>query len=168
MVFDFFKQRTSEGIEQLNNLAEASYKGNIGKGLADAAAYTKTSNAAFASGLAKSRNQLLQNLETLFTGISSEELLEELQDILLQSDLGVAVAEEVVEEVRSLRDSSSKMLKQDDLRSILRGKLIEALDTGKPGAIQFSTKDDLPTIIFVIGANGMGVSSVFSFIVINC
>lgn len=158
MVFDFFKQKTSEGFEQLNNIADATYKGNIGKGLADAAAYTKASNAAFASGLAKSRNQLLQNLEGLFTGVSPEELLEDLQDILLQSDLGIAVSEEIVDEVKSLRDESTKMLSQDDLRSILRGKLIEALNTGKSEAIHFSTDEDLPTVIFVIGANGMGVS----------
>lgn len=156
MVFDFFKQKSSEGLDQLNKLADASYKGELGQGLADVAAYTKASNAAFASGLAKSRVQLLQNLETLFTGVSPEDVLTNLEDILLQADLGIAVAEEVVEEVRALREDSTKMLSKDDLKSILRGKLIEALDTGKPEAVQFSTREDIPTVIFVMGANGMG------------
>ena len=40
----------------------------------------------------------------------------------------------------------------------MRGKLIEALDTGMPEAIQFSNSEDLPTVLFVMGANGMGVS----------
>ena len=158
MVFDFFKQKSTEGIDQLNKLADANYRGELGKGLRDVAEYTKASNAAFANGLAKSRVQLLENMETLFTGMSPEDFLEDLQDILLQADLGVTVAEEVVEEVRALRQDSTKMLKKDDLRSILRGKLIETLDTGSSGAIQFSTKDDIPTVIFVMGANGMGVS----------
>lgn len=155
MVFDFFKQKSEEGLEQLNRLADASYRGEIGQGLTDVAAYTSASNAAFASGLAKSRVRLQEGLETLFTGMSAEEALEDLQDILLQSDLGIAVAEEVVEEVRALREESTKMISRDDLRSILRGKLIEALDTGRTGSVQFSS-DDLPTVLFVMGANGMG------------
>jgi len=162
MVFDFFKQKSTEGLSQLNRLADASYKRELGKGLSDVAAYTKASNMAFASGLARSRVQLLQNLETLFTGVSPEEVLEELQDILLQADLGLALAEEVVEEVKTLRQDATVMLSQDDLRSILRGKLIEALDTGAPGAIQFSTSEDMPTVLFVMGANGMGVSAIVS------
>ena len=158
MVFDFFKQKSTEGMVQLGNLADATKKGELGKGLKDVAQYTKSSNAAFATGLAKSRVQLMENMETLFTGVSSEDFLEDLQDILLQADLGVAVAEELVQEVRALRLDSTKMLKKDDLRSILRGKLIEILDTESSGAIQFSTKPDVPTVLFVMGANGMGVS----------
>lgn len=159
MVFDFFKQKSKEGLDQLNTLADAGFKGDLGKGLVDVAVYTQASNMAFASGLAKSRVRLQEGLEGLFTGMSPEELLEELEDILLQSDLGIGVAEEVVEEVRALREDSTKMLSQDDLRSILRGKLIEALDTGRPEAIQFSTSEDMPTVLFVMGANGMGVSA---------
>lgn len=158
MVFDFFKQKSTEGMAQLGNLADATYKGELGKGLKDVAEYTKSSNAAFATGLAKSRVQLMENMETLFTGVSSEDFLEDLQDILLQADLGVTVAEEVVEEVRALRLDSTKMLKKDDLRSILRGKLIEILETESSAAIQFSTEPNVPTVIFVMGANGMGVS----------
>jgi signal recognition particle GTPase len=163
MVFDFFKQKSKEGLEQLNNLAESNYKGQLGKGLADVAAYTQASNAAFAKGLAKSRVRLQEGLETLFTGMSPEEALEELEDILLQSDLGVDVAEEVVQEVRDLREDSTTMLSRDDLRSILRGKLIEALDTGKPGTVQFSTSEKMPTVLFIMGANGMGVSRLSTF-----
>jgi len=156
MVFDFFKQRTSEGIEQLSKLSDAAAKGQLGQGLADAAAYTAESNAAFADGLAKSRNRLLNNLETLFTG-KSEDVLEELQDVLLQADLGMKTAEDVVAEVKSLQDSSTKRLGRDDLMSIMRGKLIETLDQeGFTQAIQFSTKPRVPTVLFIMGANGMG------------
>jgi len=156
MVFDFFKQRTEEGIEQLSKLSDAASKGNLGQGLAEAAAYTAESNAAFADGLAKSRNRLLNNLETLFTG-KSDDVLEELQDVLLQADLGMSTAEDIVAEVKSLQDSSTKRLGRDDLMSIMRGKLIEALDQEDfAQAIQFSTKPKVPTVLFIMGANGMG------------
>jgi len=155
MVFDFFKKRSEEGFDQLNNLADAVYKGNIGEGLKDLADYTATTNAAFANGLAKSRDRLKQNLELLLTG-SSDDLMEDLLDILLQADLGMVTSEDVVQEVKSLQASGQKFLNRDELMSVLRGKLIEALDTGKPRVVQFSETSTIPTVLFVMGANGMG------------
>ena len=156
MVFDFFKQRTEEGLDQLKNLGDAASKGELGKGLVEAAAYTANSNQAFATGLAKSRNQLLQNLETIVTGVDPEQQLEDLQDILLQADLGTQTAEDIVNEVKSLREDSTKRLSKDDLRSVMRGKIIEALQTEKSGAITFSDDSSIPTVLFIMGANGMG------------
>lgn len=122
-------------MEQLSKLSDAAVKGNLGRGLAEAASYTTSTNRAFADGLAKSRNRFLNNLESLFAngrfGLTlsgdGEELLEELQDVLLQADLGMATAEDIVKEVRSLRADSGKVLSREDLMSIMRGKLIETL-----------------------------------------
>lgn len=155
MVFDFFKERSQEGLDQLSNLADAAKRGKLGEGLADVAAYTRETNTAFASGLARSRAELLNNLEALFTGVSGEEILEQLEDTLLQADLGVSSAEEIVNEVRSLRQDSTKPLSRDDLLSILRGKLVESLQTEESAAIKFSTNEQ-PTVLFIMGANGMG------------
>ena len=77
MVFDFFKKRSEEGLEQLGKLSDAASRGQLGAGLKDAAAYTRETNQAFATGLAKSRNRLLANLESLYTG--SEDALEDLE-----------------------------------------------------------------------------------------
>ena len=156
MVFDFFRERTTEGLDQLSNIAGAAYKGNLGGGLREAAAYTRVTNEKFRVGLEKSRQRFMQNLEIIFTG-SSEDMLEDLVDVLLQADLGMATAEEVVAEVKSLQESSQKrILSRDDLMSILRGTLVEALDTGKPQPVTFSTDEKVPTVLFIMGANGMG------------
>jgi len=158
MVFDFFRERSKEGFDQLNTLAQASYKGELKKGLIDVATYTSQTNKAFASGLAKSRARLLQNLESLLTGVSPEEWLEELEDVLLQADLGTSTTEDIIAEVESLRDGSAKVLSRDDLMSILRGKLIEAFDydvgvsSSSSSAIQFSTDEKIPTVLFIMGA----------------
>eukprot|EP00536_Pseudo-nitzschia_multiseries_P015910 jgi/Psemu1/320938/estExt_fgenesh1_pm.C_9800002 len=200
MVFDFFKQRSSEGMEQLSKLTDAASKGNLGQGLADAASYTQATNEAFAAGLAKSRNRFLSNLDGLFGGVSTassiDELLEDLQDVLLQADLGVATSEDIVSEVKSLSEIKSEdgkdpeLLSREDLMSVMRGVLIEALDFEKNGddnaaviedepvevdndssdstpptpntitgasAIRFASKESkIPTVLFVMGANGMG------------
>jgi len=207
MVFDFFRERSSEGIEQLSKLTDAASKGNIRQGLVNAASYTKVTNQAFADGLAKSRNRFLNNLDSLFGSTSSattqDELLEELQEMLLQADLGVATSEDIVNEVRSLSldkkeeevaragDGKKKkeFISREDLMSIMRGVLIETLDLEKKekgkvittptttamsknddgndtttpttivgaSAIRFASKQDkIPTVLFVMGANGMG------------
>ncbi len=198
MVFDFFKQRSEEGIEQLSKLTDAASKGNLAQGLADAAEYTEASNKAFAEGLAKSRSRFLSNFDGLFGASKAdtlEELLEDLQDVLLQADLGVATSEDIVNEVKSLSEAKSEaeggkveLLSREDLMSVMRGVLIETLDfethndasattseddddndndnddaesspnsiTGA-SAIRFSPKDSkIPTVLFVMGANGMG------------
>mmetsp|Transcript_10611 Transcript_10611/g.13436 ORF Transcript_10611/g.13436 Transcript_10611/m.13436 type:complete len:510 (+) Transcript_10611:108-1637(+) len=165
-VFDFFKQRATEGVDQLKNLSTKTAQGKIIEGLTDAASYTSVTNANFADGLAKSRNQLLYNLDDLFNG--GGDIIEELEDILLQADLGTKTSMDIMEEVRSLRLGSTKIFTRDDLRSVLRGKLIEALETPSsadkkddvgfnPAAIQFAEiKENVPTVLFVMGANGMG------------
>ena len=159
MVFDFFRERSAEGVEQLSKFGQKAKRGQWGAALAESAAYTAATNQAFADGLARSRVRLLQNLESLVTGVSPEELLEELTDILLQADLGLTTAEDIVAEVQSLRADATTLLTQDDLKSIMRGKIIEALQsTGQSSAIQFaaSENDNIPTVLFVMGANGMG------------
>lgn len=164
-VFDFFQKRAKEGVDQLKNIGEKASKGKFMEGLADAADYTSTTNKAFADGLAKSRNQLLYNLDDMFNG--GGDFIEELEDILLQADLGTKTAMDVMEEIRSLRLDSTEIFSRDDLRSVLRGKLLEALQVKvsaedaetvgfNPQAIRFSKDENIPTVLFIMGANGMG------------
>ena len=81
-------------------------------------------------------------------------------------------------EVKSLREDSTQIFSKDDIRSILRGKLIEALEVKGDRRIRFegmdmvsegdddgeatdasasnegTTKTSIPTVLFVMGANG--------------
>ena len=174
-MFDFFRERSKEGLDQLSNLSTKAQQGKLGQGLVDVMSYTQQTNQAFALGLAKSRNRLLQDLESLLTTgavVSPEQILDELQDLLLQADLGARTAEDIIAEIQSLREDSTKMLSKDDLKSIMRGKLMEALETGQSRAIRFQERSDasnntttattasgpkhMPTVLFVMGANGMG------------
>ena len=82
----------------MKNIGEKTSKGKFMEGLADAAGYTAATNKAFADGLAKSRNQFLYNLDDMFNG--GGDFIEELEDILLQADLGTKTAMDVMEEVR--------------------------------------------------------------------
>jgi fused signal recognition particle receptor len=138
MVFQNFLKKTGQ---QLSEVAQASYEGRLGEG--------------FFNGLAKSRTMLKQNLELLLTG-KSDDMMEDLLDILLQADLGMATSEDVVNEVKSLAAIGQRLKTREDLMSVMRGKIIEALDTDKSGLIQFSEQEGTPTVLFIMGANGMG------------
>eukprot|EP01082_Thalassiosira_pseudonana_P005932 g5386.t1 g5386 contig2:440558-442225(+) len=162
MVFDFFKKAQTEATEQMT---------------------------AFATGLAKSRNQFLYNLEDSFATMGDGKggnLLDQLEDTLLQADLGMATTDDVLEEARFLREESTEIFSRDDIKALLRGKLLEALGTSAKGtvasagegeedsvvnpfALKFATAENgIPirgpstnnptplTIHFIMGANGMG------------
>jgi fused signal recognition particle receptor len=179
MVFDFFKQRSQEGMDQLSKLSDAAKQGKLGEGLIEVANYSRETQKIMADGLAKSRNQFLYNLEGVLSGDGwfGEDWLDGLEDALLQADLGPATANDVLSEVRSLRQDSTQLFTRDDLRSILRGKLVEALRAnGADSSIRFSddtnSGDDdddddnndnkqsshmhVPTVLFIMGANGQG------------
>lgn len=153
MVFDFFRKRAEEGVEQLSNLATSASEGRIQQGLLDVATYTEKTNEAFANGLSRSRNQLLYNLDDI---INSEDgnFMEELEDVLLQADIGVDTTEDVIEDVKTLRDESIDYLNRDKLRNVLKDKLSEALEMGGNRSMKFSETN--LTVWFIMGANGMG------------
>jgi len=115
MVFDFFKKAQTEASEQMS---------------------------AFATGLAKSRNQFLYNLEdslaAMSDGSSGGNLLSQLEDTLLQADLGLATTDDVLEEARFLREESTEIFSRDDIKALLRGKLLEALGTSASGSSQYN------------------------------
>ena len=88
MVFDFFKNRATEGIAQLENIATKTSQGKLGEALADTSAYVTETNEKFYDGLAKSRDQLLSNLDGLFGGdMKLEETLEQLEEVLMMADI---------------------------------------------------------------------------------
>jgi len=155
MVFDFFRKRAEEGLDQLSNLATSAQEGNLGQGLKEAAQYTSETNSAFSDGLVKSRNKLLYDLDSL---VNNEDFMDNLEDILLQADIGLKTADDVMEEIKDLKEESTDYFSRDDLRSILRGKLLENLELSEKNssrALQFAPPGEL-TVIFVMGANGMG------------
>ena len=97
--------------------------------------------------------------------------MDNLEDTLLQADLGMTTTDDVLEEARTLREGT-EIFGRDDVKALLRGKLLEALgasdiDEDNKFALRFATeKDGLPirdrarkiplTIHFIMGANGMG------------
>jgi fused signal recognition particle receptor len=171
MVFDFFKERASEGVEQLSKFSDSAKRGNLGDALKDVASYTQETNKAFASGLAKSRTRFLYDIDNMVNN-KGKDYLEDLEMVLLQSDLGIRTTDEILEEVKSFRYEGRKFLSKKDLLATIRGKLLEALNvatevpvessvTPLTRQVRFANPDAADinqrlTVLFLMGANGMG------------
>jgi len=166
MVFDFIKKRAVEGVSQLSNIAEKSSKGKIGEALLDTSQYLKERQKQdaenfekFTMGLEKSRKALLGNLNALFGGtdMKVEETLERLEEILMSSDIGIKTTSEIIADLRGT--AVKDRLDPEVIKTILRGKLIEVLEGGREKLdlkINKSPVEGSPTVIMMIGANGMG------------
>jgi fused signal recognition particle receptor len=103
-------------------------------------------------GLSKTREILTTDINDLFTGKRKidDELLEELEELLITSDIGVQTTMDLIQ---SISVKSSEISGPDQLKNVLREKILELLNaTVKPS----QEIVDKPHIIMVIGVNGVG------------
>lgn len=104
------------------------------------------------SGLSKTRKLLSTDINELFAGKRKidDELLEELEELLITSDIGVQTTMDLIQ---SISIKSSEISGPDQLKNILREKILELLNaTTKPS----QEIVDKPHVIMVIGVNGVG------------
>ena len=103
-------------------------------------------------GLKKTRDSLNDSVGSFlksFTKID-EELFEELEEILIMSDIGVHTAERICNELRA-RVKQEGVTDPSLIRGLLKGIIAEMLSGDT--ALKLNTK---PSVIMVIGVNGVG------------
>lgn len=164
MVFDFLQKRSEEGFAQLQNLAEKTAQGKLGEALSDVGEYVALRNKIDAEnlrklteGLSKSRERLLGGIGGAFSDKDSslDAVLEKIEEVLLQADIGAVTSSQIINDLRIY--SKTNKLEEGDILPVLRERLIEALTpSGDEGTLNFSNTTGEPTVMFVIGANGMG------------
>lgn len=94
------------------------------------------------------KKSLGQRLKNLFSVSSdSEEFFEELEEMLIEADLGAQFTMELSDRLRS----SGKIRDRDDLQQALRTELIGELTVTDPGL-----DPDLLNVVLVLGVNGVG------------
>ncbi len=104
------------------------------------------------AGLAKTKNAVFGRLDALFRGFSrvDEEMLEELEEILITADVGVNATEIILDSLRN-RIKKDKITEPDRVKDALQEILTEMIGDGE--ALQLDT---VPSVILVIGVNGVG------------
>ncbi|WP_128290670.1 signal recognition particle-docking protein FtsY [Afifella aestuarii] len=105
------------------------------------------------AGLSKSSSTITSRLTGTFTKRRlDDETLEDLEDILIQADLGVTTATAITE--RLARERYDKTVGEDEIRNILAEEVAKVLDpVTEPLAIDAAKK---PFVILVVGVNGSG------------
>ncbi len=104
------------------------------------------------AGLSKTKNAIFGKLDGFFKMFSrvDDDLFDELEELLISSDIGISATEQILDELReNVKEKKIKEPEQvkDELYSILRRMI------GEHEPLHLDTK---PSVILVIGVNGVG------------
>lgn len=117
---------------------------------------TAANDAQLAKGLEKTKTSLLGRLTKAVVGKSKidDEVLDELESILLQSDVGVETSVKIIRRVRE-RVARDKYTNPAELDGLLQDEIASLLVSGAhaPLAVPATAK---PYVIMVVGVNGVG------------
>lgn len=103
--------------------------------------------------LTKTRKGFVDKVFDVFKGKSiDEELYEELEEVLIQGDVGVNTALELVERLRE-REKKEKIKDAEELKKVLVEEIIEIMGT-EPLRLNLAPGE--LNIILVVGVNGVG------------
>ena len=105
------------------------------------------------NGLSKTKNNIDDKLNEAFSTFRKvdEELLEELEEILIMSDVGMNTSLEIIDSLRK-KIKLEKIKDAEEVRVALRELMQEILDKHS-SELNLNTK---PSVILVIGVNGVG------------
>lgn len=104
------------------------------------------------NGLAKTRESVMKQVDGVFKSFTKidEELFEDLEEILVSSDVGVETSEYIISELRT-RVKKEGVREPADVKKLLQEIMTQMLSGGE--GLELSTK---PSVILVIGVNGVG------------
>jgi fused signal recognition particle receptor len=104
-------------------------------------------------GLSKTRNLLGGQLNSLFGGGKIDaETYEELETILLTSDIGMAATQKLLEALKK-RVKRENLEDTSALKQALKQELLAVL---QPLEVRLETENQLPFVIMMVGVNGAG------------
>lgn len=110
-------------------------------------------------GLEKSKESFFSKLGKAVVGKSTvdEEVLDNLEEVLITSDVGVETTLKVIERIEE-RVARDKYLGVAELNNILRDEIASLLlENNSEDLQEFSVPDDIrPYVILVVGVNGVG------------
>lgn len=114
-------------------------------------------SAKFKDGLAKTRNQFTSKVNDLVAKYRKvdEEFFEELEDVLLQADVGFETVMELMDALRY--EVQRKNIKDTTgIQSVISEKLVEIYESGEETSNKLIIQEDGLTVILFVGVNGVG------------
>ncbi len=105
------------------------------------------------NGLSKTRSNIVSGIDSIFKGFSKidDDFYEELEEILIMGDIGVATTEKIIDELKE-KVKENNIKEPEECKELLISTIKELMDVGE-SAYEFENKT---SVILVIGVNGVG------------
>lgn len=105
------------------------------------------------SGLAKTRDNIVSGIDSIFNGFSSidEDFYEELEEILIMGDLGIHATMKVIEDLKA-KVKENHIKEPAECKQLLIDSIKEQMSIGDT-AYEFENRT---SVVLVIGVNGVG------------
>ena len=101
-------------------------------------------------GLGRTKDRINASLSNMMAGRIDESTLDELEEILITSDVGINISTRLITSLQSRRGEARDVA---GLQAILRDEMLKILNLAPP----FTLTDDIkPQVIMVVGVNGVG------------
>ncbi len=104
-------------------------------------------------GLGKTKSSIDEKINDVFSNFRKvdEELLEELEEVLVMSDIGVETSVKIIDELRT-KIKKEKIQDEENVKIALKEIMKNILEIADP-SLNIETK---PSVILVVGVNGVG------------
>lgn len=102
----------------------------------------------FFGALKKTKDAISKKISQIFVGELDDEFYEELEFVLVSSDISVEASSEIVESVKKIA-KKQKVKTEEDFKEILRASMIEILDI-------VEDEEEYPVLYTIVGVNGVG------------
>ena len=98
--------------------------------------------------LKKTKEAISKKISQIFVGELDDEFYEELEFVLVSSDISVEASSEIVENVRKIA-KKQKIKTEEEFKVVLRQSMIEILNIEEE-------KEESPILYTIVGVNGVG------------
>ena len=120
--------------------------------------FSKPKKEDLAPGLEKTKQSFLSKISRAIIGKSKvdEEVLDELEEVLISSDVGVTTTLKIIERIEK-RVAQDRVMNTDELHNILRDEIVGLLSENEASSpIHPDKQENEPYVIMVVGVNGVG------------
>ncbi|NBX18439.1 MAG: signal recognition particle-docking protein FtsY [Proteobacteria bacterium] len=109
------------------------------------------------SGMSKTQNQLIRQIESLFTSqnekASREAILDAMLEILVRADVGIRTAEMLIERVRH-ELPGAELSDAGSVKTVLRKEILSLLKSDAGWSL--TSPEQKPAVVLMVGVNGVG------------
>lgn len=111
----------------------------------------------FKDGLAKTRDNFSGKVNDLVARYRKvdEDFFEELEEILIQADVGFDTVMKLVEELK-MEVKRKNIQDPQEVQSVISEKLVEIYEAGGDGSAEINMQNNSLTVILFVGVNGVG------------